>query len=77
MSVRVYMEIDGEAKKPASYLPEQEVVKLWEAFSPEHMGPPQPVIQVRQQSVGLNILDVVERLPNGMIRRTWWRLPET
>jgi len=48
--------------------------KLWEALAPESAPAGMPLYPGPAMPGG-NILDVIEHLPNGIVRRTWWRMP--
>jgi len=48
-------------------------LKLWEALSPPHLGV--PMLPAGGERIVGRVLDVRENLPNGVVRRTFWRLP--
>jgi hypothetical protein len=65
------MTVNGAMKDFTSFYPADLPVKLWSSMN--HGAPP-PTMEMQDEIVAEAVLEVVEKMENGVTRRTYWRL---
>jgi len=66
--------IDGEMEGFHAADPDHEPVMIWQSRGTVQMPPPQRTFDPRNPIVGEEFVEIGEQLPDGSLRRSYWRL---